>query len=126
MVRRVHILPRCVYCLGAEHTATSKTLQLKTMQTTTTVDTRTVVRKPALLEITTYRIQASDPYGDPTRETLEITGDGEQIMNALVDFIADKHRDAQSSYGCKRQAIADLERLAGAMGLAYVVKTEEA
>ena len=96
------------------------------MNKTTTVDTRTVVRQPALLEITSYRIQASDPYGDPTRETLEITGDGEQIMNALVDFIADRHREAQSSYSSKRKATEDLERLAGAMGLAYGVKTEEA
>jgi hypothetical protein len=102
---------------GANRT---KNTALIPMNKTTTVDTRTVVRQPALLEITSYRIQASDPYG------LEITGDGEQIMNALVDFIADRHREAQSSYSSKRKATEDLERLAGAMGLAYGVKTEEA
>lgn len=93
------------------------------MNKTTTQETRTVVRHPAHLIITGYSIQAADPYGKESRETLEVVGDGDQIISAIVDWLAMRHRDAQ---GGSQYAKQDLERLAGAMGLSYGVKTEEA
>ena len=93
------------------------------MNKATTTETRTVVREPAHLIITGYSIQAADPYGEESREVLEIVGDGDQILNALVDWLALRHRDAQ---GGSQYAKQDLERLAGSMGLSYGVKTEEA
>lgn len=82
-----------------------------------------MVRHPVHLTITGYSIQASDSYCDETRETLDIIGDGDQITTALIDWIAQRHREAQ---GGSQDAKQDLERLAGSMGLSYGVKTEEA
>lgn len=82
-----------------------------------------MVRHPVHLTITGYSIQAADSYCDETRETLDIVGDGDQIINAVDAWIVQRHRDAQ---GGSQYAKQDLERLAGSMGLAYGVKTEEA
>lgn len=90
------------------------------MDTTVSNVTRTVVRHPAHLIITGYSITASDPYGDENRETIEIIGDADQIMNALIEWIAQRHRDAQ---GGSKFAAQDLERLAGYMGLTYPTTT---
>ena len=92
------------------------------MNKTTTQETRTVVRHPAHLIITGYSIQAADSYCDETRETLDIVGDADQIIGAVDGWIAQRHREAQNGSQCAKQ---DLERLAGSMGLAYVVKTAE-
>jgi hypothetical protein len=92
------------------------------MNTTNTTETRTTVRHPAQLIITGYSVQACDPYGKPNRETLEIVGDGGQIVTALVDWIALRDRDAKSG---SKFAAEDLQRLAGAMGLDYVATTSE-
>lgn len=93
------------------------------MNTTTTNVSRTVVRHPAHLIISGYSITASDAYGEENRETIEIIGDNDQIISELVAWCAQRHRDAQGGSGLAKQ---DLERLAGAMGLSYGVKTEEA
>jgi len=92
------------------------------MNITNTTETRTTVRHPAQLIITGYSVQACDPYGKPNRETLEIVGDGGQIVTALVDWIALRDRDAKSG---SKFAAEDLQRLAGAMGLDYVATTSE-
>lgn len=94
----------------------------KQMNTTTTGTKRTVVRHPAHLVISGYSVQASDPYGDINREVIDIIGDSDQIMTALVDWCAQRHRDAQ---GGSNLAKEDLARIAGAMGLAYGFTTEE-
>ena len=93
------------------------------MNKTTTQETRTVVRHPAHLIITGYSIQAADSYCDETRETLDIVGDADQISSAVDAWISQRHREARNG---SQYAKADLERLAGSMGLAYVVNTEEA
>ena len=93
------------------------------MNKTTTQETRTVVRHPAHLSITGYSIQAADSYCDETRETVDIVGDDGQILTALDAWIAQRHREARNGSQYAKQ---DLERLAGSMGLAYVVETEEA
>ena len=92
------------------------------MNTTNTTETRTTVRHPAHLIITGYSVQACDPYGETNRETLEIIGDGGQIVTALVDWIAMRERDARSG---SKFATEDLQRLAGAMGLDYAATTSE-
>ena len=81
------------------------------------------MRHPAHLIITGYSVQACDPYGETNRQTLEIIGDGRQIVDALVDWIGMRGRDAKSG---SKFAAEDLQRLAGAMGLEYNVSTEEA
>ena len=93
------------------------------MNKTTTTETRTVVRHPMHLTITGYSIQAADSYCDETRETFDIIGDGDQIINALDAWIAQRHGEARKGSQYAKQ---DLERLAGSMGLAYVVETAEA
>jgi len=92
------------------------------MNTTNTTETRTTVRHPAHLTITGYSVQAFDSYGETNRETLEIIGDGGQILNALIDWI--ERRDGEAKDGSKFAA-EDLQRLAGAMGLDYVATTSE-
>lgn len=93
------------------------------MDTTTHNTTRTVVRNPHHIIISGYSITASDAYGDENRETIEIIGGPDQIVSNLVDWVDIRHRDAQAG---SEHAKQDLERLAGAMGLSYGVKTEEA
>lgn len=92
------------------------------MNTKNTTETKTTVRHPAHLIITGYSVQACDPYGADNRETLEIVGDGGQIVTALADWIAMRDRDAKSG---SKFAVEDLQRLAGAMGLDYVATTSE-
>ena len=93
------------------------------MDTTTHNTTRTVVRNPQHIIISGFSITASDAYGDENRETIEIIGKPDQIVSNLVDWVDIRHRDAQAG---SEHAKQDLERLAGSMGLAYVVKTAEA
>ena len=93
------------------------------MNKTTTTETRTVVRHPVHLTITGYSIQAADSYCDETRETLDIVGDGDQIIGAIDAWIAQRHKEARNGSQYAKQ---DLERLAGSMGLSYSVKTEGA
>ena len=98
------------------------------MNTTKTTEARTIVRRPDRLEITNYNIVASDAYGEEHRDYLEIIGDDDQIISALVDWLVRRHRDAQNSGvpTIAAQATLELERLANAMGLEYTVETTEA
>ena len=81
-----------------------------------------MVRHPAHLIITGYAIQAADSYCDETRETLDIVGNGNQIIDALDAWICQRHREARNGSQFAKQ---DLERLAGSMGLSYGVNTAE-
>ena len=80
------------------------------------------MRHPAHLIITGYSVLACDPYGETNRQTLEIVGNGGQIVDALVDWIGMRSRDAKSG---SKFAAEDLQQLAGAMGLEYVKTTNE-
>lgn len=87
----------------------------------------TTYRDVDRINISTYSIEARDPYGVENRQMLEVIGNGDQIMDAMVRFIENDHRWVTNNTAeASAVALARLQRLAGAMGLAYVVKTEEA
>jgi hypothetical protein len=98
------------------------------MNTIKTTETRTVVRHPEHLSISSYSISAFDSYSKEDREVVDIVGDGDQIINAFIDWVAGRHREAQNLAvpTVAEQATQDLARLAGAMGLEYPAKTTEA
>lgn len=93
------------------------------MNNTKTTETRTTVRHPGILQITSYSILAADPYGEQHRDIIEVVGDGDQIVTELVSWVAMRHKDAQ---GGADYAVESLARLAGAMGLEYPATTKEA
>ena len=86
----------------------------------------TTYRDVDRINISTYSIEARDPYGVENRQMLEVIGNEDQIMDALVRFIENDHRwVTNNTEESAAVALARLQRLAGAMGLSYGVKTAE-
>lgn len=95
------------------------------MQTTTATETTTTFRNPANFHISLHSVTASDPYGETERQIVEIVPEGDAIMDGLVRIVSSLQDSATGSFK-SQLAVERLQRLAGAMGLSYVVKTEEA
>jgi hypothetical protein len=75
-----------------------------------------------------------DPYGPSDRIEVVYYGDSGEVVDAIVDYVADMQRDitrrfpseASDPSGLTRFAIERLQRIAGAMRLAYVPPTAAA
>ena len=95
------------------------------MQTTTATETTTTFRNPANFHISFHSVTASDPYGETERQIVEIVPEGDAVMECLVRIVSSLQDSATGSFK-SQLAVERLQRLAGAMGLEYNVKTEEA
>jgi len=94
------------------------------MQTTTATETTTTFRNPANFHISFHSVTASDPYGEAERHIVEIVPEGDAIMGCLVRIVSSLQDSATGSFK-SQLAVERLQRLAGAMGLEYIVKSEE-
>ena len=78
------------------------------------------------ISISTYSIEIRDAYGQDDRQVIEVVASDDEIMEALLKFISIDHRWVQNNTADNGTgALERLQRLAGAMGLEYAVKTEE-